>query len=378
MILIARTLYGLEEVLAVELREAGAEEIRVANRAVIFEGNKKLLYRANYLSRTALAVLMQISEFSISTRDDLYRKCLGIQWDRYLLPDQTFSVTSVVNSQIFSHTAYPALVVKDAVADWFRKRHGKRPSVDTENPQIVLNLHINHSLVNISLDSSGAPLYKRGYRRASVTAPLNEVLAAGIILLSGWDPSYEFLDPMCGSGTLPVEAALIACKIPPGKFRESFGFMKWTDYDPNLFEEVRKEDENITVPPGLNISGSDISVDAVEKAEINIRNAGLEGLITVRKADFRNLRASDEHGFIIMNPPYGERLKPEALNELYSMIGSTLKHNFPGYKAWIISSGKEAMKHIGLKPAKKYKVYNGPLECVLAGFNMYPGKERKK
>ena len=377
MILIARTLYGLEEVLAAELKDIGAEEIRIANRAVIFKGNKKLLYRANFFSRSALAVLMQISEFTIKTKDDLYRKGLAIEWDRYLLPDQTFSVTSVVNSQIFSHSGYPALVVKDAVADWFRKRHGKRPSVDTENPQIVLNLHISHNLVKISLDSSGVPLYKRGYRQASVEAPLNEVLAAGIILLSGWDPSYTFLDPMCGSGTLPVEAALMACKIPPGKFRESFGFMKWTDYDQNLFDEVRKKGEKVIVPTDMNISGSDISGDAVRKAGINIKNAGLQGLITIRKADFRNLKASDEHGYIVMNPPYGERLKPEALNELYSMIGSTLKHNFPGYKAWIISSGKEAMKHIGLKPAKKYKVYNGPLECLFAGYNMYPGSRRK-
>lgn len=376
MILIARTLYGLEKVLAEELKVAGAEDIRIANRAVVFKGNKKLLYRANYLSRTALAVLMQISEFNIKSKDDLYRKCIGIEWDRYLLPDQTFSVTSVVNSQIFNHSGYPALVVKDAVADWFRKRHGKRPSVDTHHPQIVLNVHISHNLVNLSIDSSGAPLYKRGYRKASVEAPLNEVLAAGIILLSGWDPSYTFLDPMCGSGTLPVEAGLIACKIPPGKFRASFGFMNWTDYDQSLFEDVKNEIGKINMPPDLKISGSDISGDAVRKAEVNIKNAGLEGIITTSKADFKNLKASDEYGYIVMNPPYGERLKPEALDELYSMIGSTLKHKFPGYKAWIISSGKEALKHIGLKPAQKYKVFNGPLECVLVSYDMYPGSRR--
>ncbi|NSW93697.1 MAG: class I SAM-dependent RNA methyltransferase [Bacteroidales bacterium] len=378
MILIARTLYGLEEVLAGELREIGAEEIRTANRAVIFKGNKRLLYRANYLSRTALAVLMQISEFSIKTKDDLYRNCMGIDWDRFLKQDQTFAVSSVVNSRIFSHSGYPALVVKDAVADWFRKKSGKRPSVDTSDPHVIINLHISGSLVNISLDSSGAPLYKRGYRRASTQAPLNEVLAAGIIKLSGWDPSSDFLDPMCGSGTLPVEAALMACSIPPGKFRDSFGFMKWPGYDPGLFEEILKESEKKVSLPKMNISGSDISGEAVKKAQINVRTAGLEEVVRIRKADFRELKAEGDSGFIVMNPPYGERLKPEALNELYSMIGSALKHNFPGYKAWIISSDKEAMKQIGLKPAKKFKVYNGPLECVLAGYNMYQGSRRKE
>lgn len=377
MILIARTLYGLEEVLAGELREIGAEEIRTANRAVIFKGNKRLLYRANYLSRTALAVLMQISEFSIKTKDDLYRNCMGIDWDRFLKQDQTFAVSSVVNSRIFSHSGYPALVVKDAVADWFRKKSGKRPSVDTSDPHVIINLHISGSLVNISLDSSGTPLYKRGYRRASTQAPLNEVLAAGIIKLSGWDPSSDFLDPMCGSGTLPVEAALMACNIPPGRFRDSFGFMKWAGYDPGLFEDVRKESDKKVSLPKMNISGSDISGEAVKKAQINVRTAGLEEVVRIRKADFRELKAEGDSGFIVMNPPYGERLKPEALNELYSMIGSALKHNFPGYKAWIISSDKEAMKQIGLKPSKKFKVYNGPLECVLAGYNMYQGSRRK-
>lgn len=377
MVLIARTFYGLEEALADELREAGAEEIRPANRAVIFKGNKKLLYKANYLSRTALAILMQISEFNISTREDLYRKSLSIDWDRYLTPDQTFLVSSVVNSRIFSHSGYPALVVKDAVADWFRKRSGKRPSVDTMDPDVIVNLHISNSLVNISVDSSGAPLYKRGYRLAQTSAPLNEVLAAGIIKLSGWDPSSEFLDPMCGSGTLPVEAALMACKIPPGKFRKSFGFMKWTGYDPDLFDEVRRETEKAVLKPLANISGSDISGEAVKKALINVKNAGLEDIVTIRKADFRTLRATGESGYILINPPYGERLRPEALNDLYKMIGSTLKHNFTGYKAWIISSDREAMKQIGLKPSKKLKLYNGPLECILAGFNMYPGSNKR-
>jgi len=378
MILIAKTLYGLEKVLTNELIGLGAENVQPVNRAVVFEGDQYLLYKANYCLRTAMSVLVQIAEFRIRSSDDLYKNSLRINWKEYLDPEHTFSIIPVVNSPVFHHTGYAGLLLKDAIADWFREKAGKRPSVDTSDPDIVFNLHISNDLVTVSLDSSVVPLYKRGYRKEQGSAPINEILAAGIILLSGWKAETSFLDPMCGSGTIPIEAALIASDIPAGRFRQFYGFQRWRDYNEELLLQVRKESESEAHIPAIKISGSDVSDDAVTMTHTNVESAGLSDIIKISKNDFCDLKASDNEGVIIMNPPYGQRIKSADNDKLYSMIGSTLKHNFPGYQAWLITSDKDSLKQVGLKPAKKTALFNGSLECVLVKYELYQGSKKNK
>jgi putative N6-adenine-specific DNA methylase len=373
---VAKTLYGLETVLSEELLSLGATDIEKVNRAVTFRGDRELLYRVNYCSRTALSVLMHVADFRIRTKDDLYREGSKIEWERYLGPEDTFSIVPVVNSGHFSHTGYPGLLLKDAVADYFRKKYSKRPSVDTNDPTILINLHISNDNVAISIDSTVVPLFKRGYRQEQAVAPLNEVLAAGILLLSGWKSSVSLLDPMCGSGTFPIEAALLASNTPPGKLRKFFGFQKWKDYDGDLFENMKIDADSKIVKPGIRISGSDISPFAVEQSRVNAEKAGLKDFITFETSDFSRLKAETDNGFLFINPPYGERLLPDETDTLYSMIGSTLKHNFPGTTAWMISSNKESLKHVGLKPAEKHTLFNGALECVLLKYSMYAGSKK--
>jgi putative N6-adenine-specific DNA methylase len=375
---IAKTLYGLENILAGELAALGASDILVLNRAVGFSGDIKLLYKTNYCLRTALSVLMTIAEFRIRSGNDLYKSSLKVEWDNFLDPDKTFSIVPVINSPLFKHTGYAGLVLKDAIADWFRERTGVRPSVNTENPGIVFNLHISNDLVTISLDSTVVSLYKRGYRKEQGSAPINEVLAAGIVLLSGWNNDSSLVDPMCGSGTIPIEAALIASGIPPGRFRQFYGFGQWKDFNEDLFDQVKKESEPKNLFPEIKIFGSDISENAVCQAKNNIESAGLSGVITIRQSDFRDLKAPDNDGVIIMNPPYGQRIKISETDNLYGIIGSTLKHNFAGYKAWLISSDKESLKKIGLKPAMKTTLFNGSLECVLVKYELYQGSRKLK
>jgi putative N6-adenine-specific DNA methylase len=378
MKLIAKTLYGLEKVLTDELIGLGAENVQPFNRAVVFEGDQYLLYKANYCLRTAMSVLVQIAEFRIRSSDDLYKNSLKVNWKEYLDPEHTFSVIPVVNSPIFRHTGYAGLLLKDAIADWFREKAGNRPSVDASDPDIVFNLHISNDLVTVSLDSSVVPLYKRGYRKEQGSAPINEILAAGIILLSGWKAETSFLDPMCGSGTIPIEAALIASDIPAGRFRQFYGFQRWRDYKEELFLHVRKESESKAHIPVIKISGSDISDNAVSLTRTNVESAGLSDIITIGNSDFCDLKASDNKGVIIMNPPYGQRIKSADNDKLYSMIGSTLKHNFPGYQAWLITSDKDSLKQVGLKPAKKTALFNGSLECVLVKYELYQGSKKNK
>jgi putative N6-adenine-specific DNA methylase len=378
MVFVAKTLYGLEKVLADELKNIGASDVTELNRAVVFNGDKQLLYKVNYMARTAMSVLMQIAEFKIRSADDLYKNALKIEWEKYLDVDGTFSVVPVVNSELFNHTGFAGLKLKDAVADHFRKKTGKRPSVNPDDPDIIINLHISHDNVTVSLDSSGAPLFKRGYRTEQSAAPLNEVLAAGIILLSGWEGSVPLLDPMCGSGTIPVEAGLIACHVPPGKFRQSFGFMKWKDFDSGLFKKIKSESDAMIIKPGVLIAGRDISEPDVEKARINIEKAGLKEVVTVDKADFASSGAPFTGGFIFMNPPYGQRLLPGDINSLYSMIGNSLKHNFSGFTAFIITSYPEAVKKIGLKAKEKRVLFNGALKCSLLKYELYEGSRKIK
>jgi putative N6-adenine-specific DNA methylase len=270
---VAKTLYGLEKVLAGELVSMGAAEVEEVNRAVLFKGDKALLYKVNYCARTALSVLMPVADFNIRSKEDLYSAGSKIKWDQYLGCDDTFSIVPVINSPYFTHTGYPALVIKDTIADYFRKKSGRRPSVDSSDPVILINLHISNNNVTVSIDSSVVPLFKRGYRQEQVVAPLNEVLAAGILLLSGWDASSPLLDPMCGSGTIPIEAGLIACKIPPGKLRDFFGFQRWKDFDEELFIKVRDEADSKIVSSPVKISGSDISALAISQARSNAARA---------------------------------------------------------------------------------------------------------
>ena len=373
---VAKTLFGLEKVLADELSKLGADEITPANRAVLFSGDMHLLYKVNYMSRTALSILMPIQEFWIKSADDLYKKCMQIRWDQYMDVDNTFSVAPVVQSPLFNHTGYAGLKLKDAVADYFRNINGRRPSVNPENPDILINLHLSNEKVTVSLDSSSIPLFKRGYRQEQAAAPLNEVLAAGMLLMSGWNATTDLIDPMCGSGTIPIEAGLMASHIPAGKFRKYFGFQKWKGYDPGIFNMIVEEGEAGIKKSPVKIFGFDISELAVSQAAKNVASAGLKADINLDMVDFKSLKAPSDGGVILINPPYGERLLPEETDSLYNMIGTSLKHNFHGYTAWIISSNKESLKRIGLKPKEKHILYNGSLECLFLKYELYQGSKK--
>ncbi len=373
---IAKTLYGLEEVLEKELMLIGASDIRVFNRAVKFRGERDLLYRANYCLRSALSILVSVTEFRIRSKDDLYNGGARIEWDRFMDPDKTFSVVPVINSPLFVHTGYAALILKDSIADYFRKKTGRRPSVNTEDPDIMVNLHISNEQVTVSIDSSVIPLFKRGYRQEQTVAPLNEVLAAGILMISGWNAADTLTDPMCGSGTFPIEAGLIACNIPAGKFRKAYGFQRWKDFDDDLFAEIKSECDKKIVSSQVKIYGSDISEEAIRQTEANVSKAGLNEIVSIKVADFKDVRSSGDKGYVFLNPPYGQRILPEDTNQLYSMIGTTLKHNFQDTTAWLITSNKEALKMVGLKPKEKRTLFNGALECLLLKYEMYQGTRK--
>jgi putative N6-adenine-specific DNA methylase len=373
---VAKTLYGLEKVLSEELIGLGANDVQIGNRAVLFNGDMSLMYRVNYCVRTALSVLMPIAEFRIKSKDDLYKGGSKIEWDRYMDPDDTFSIVPVINSPLFGHTGYAGLILKDALADSFRNKTGRRPSVNTDDPGILINLHISNDLVTISIDSSVVPLFKRGYRQEQSVAPLNEVLAAGILLLSGWKVSSDLRDPMCGSGTIPIEAGLIACKIPPGKFRKFFGFERWKDYDEDLFGKIKLECNSQSDSSPVKISGSDISEETLRIARANVERAGLSDTVSLEVSDFKDIKPNGEGGFVFLNPPYGQRIQPAEIDQLYSMIGTTLKHNWAGTSAWLITSNRESLKHVGLKPKGKYTLFNGALECVLLRYEMYAGSKK--
>ncbi len=377
MELVAKTLYGLENVLAAELTTLGALNVKPVNRAVTFIGSKELLYKVNYCARTALSVLMPVGEFRIRSKDDLYKNSLKIGWESFMGPDDTFSIVPVVNSPHFDHTGYAGLLLKDAVADYFRNKSGRRPSVDTNDPVLLINLHISNDQVTISIDSSVIPLFKRGYRQEQAVAPLNEVLAAGILHLSDWGAATSLTDPMCGSGTIPIEAGMMACKIPSGKFRKFFGFQRWKDFDEELFTKVKSDSDSQIISSPVKIYASDISEHAVQQTTNNLRGAGLSDSVSLEQADFKDLKYVDDHGFVLLNPPYGQRLQPAELDGLYSMIGTTLKHNFQGNTAWLITSNSESLKKVGLKPAKKHTLFNGALECTLLKYEMYQGTKKQ-
>ncbi len=378
MKLLAKTHYGLEQVLAEELKGFGATGVSILNRAVAFEGSKLLLYAVNYRSRLALSVLMPVSSFGISGQKDLYNGAVAVEWDHYLDPSKTFAVTAVVNSPHFPHSGYAALVVKDAIADFFRRLTLGRPSVDAKDPDLLVNVHISNNRVTISLDSTVVPLYRRGYRQGMSEAPLGEVLAAGMIALSGWKPGIPLSDGMCGSGTIVAEAGLIACNIAPGKFRKSFGFMRWKDYDAALFRSVRFDAEKRERKSPAKISGSDISAETCAIARANIRAAGLEDAVEIAERDFFTSPAPAESGMLIINPPYGRRLGIPDMGEFYGRIGTVLKHSYEGYTAWILSGDMDSLKKVALKPFRKFELLNGDIECRFQGYELYGGTRKKR
>lgn len=372
--IIAKTMAELEDVLAEELLSLGAENVEIGTRMVSFTGDKALLYKANIHCRTALHILKPIFQFTARDADEVYQSLKSVDWDQYLTLDQTFSIDAVVNSHIFTHSKFVAYRTKDAIADWFTEKYGKRPSVSVTNPDLVFNIHVSHNKCTLSLDSSGESLYKRGYRVAQTEAPLNEVLAAGMILKSGWRGESTFIDPMCGSGTLLIEAAMIALGIPPGIHRQHFAFEKWSDFDEELFSEIYNDDSGARNFE-FRIIGSDISPKAIAVAEKNIKNAGLKKYIDLSvKSIQQYTEAPQPPGVLMTNPPYGERIKVDDIEALYATIGERLKHVFVGYDAYILSYRKELFDKIGLKPTKRFFLFNGQLECEMREFEIFSGK----
>jgi len=377
--LVAKTFYGLEEVLSKELEKLGASTIRKANRAVHFNGDKHLMYLANYHLRTAISILKPIDTFESNDENDLYQQVKSrIEWHSLFSNRHTFSVEATVHSSIFRHSQYAIFRVKDAIVDYFREKTGKRPYIDTENPDILINLHIAERQCTLSFNSSGEPLFKRGYRIAHSAAPLNEVLAAGLIMLADWQPTQNLIDPMCGSGTILTEAALIAHQLPPGIFRKKFGFETWPDFDTHLFEKITKEEkENPDISKFCSIIGMDIDENTLTKAKLNIKNAFLHSFIHLRVGDFFEYIPPFREGIVITNPPYGKRIKNDDMVGFYKRMGDKLKKDYTGFKVWIISNNLQAMKHIGLHPTKKIKLYNGPDVCTFNCYHIYEGTKKQ-
>ena len=371
--LIAKTFMGLEPVLAQELTQLGANNVQIGCRMVSFTGDKEMMYRANFQLHTAIRILKPIRHFKAGSADDVYEEVKKIDWSKYIEKGKTFSVDSVVYSDEFRNSRFVTYKVKDAIVDQFRENTGDRPNISVSNPDIRLNIHIAEDKATLSLDSSGESLHRRGYRQESVEAPLNEVLAAGMILMTGWKGDTDFIDPMCGSGTLLVEAALIAHNMSPGIFRKEFAFERWTDFDQELFDQIYNDDSQEREFKH-HIYGYDVDIKAVNTARMNVRAAGLTSDITVEEADFKDFKRPTEKSILVCNPPYGERISTPNLLGTYKMIGERLKHEFMGNDAWILSYREECFEQIGLKPSIKIPVYNGSLECEFRKYAIFDGK----
>ena len=371
--LVAKTFHGLEEILAKELTELGASNIEIGNRMVAFTGDKALMYKANFCLRTAIRILKPIKHFKANTADEVYDNIKSIAWENYLDNTKSFAVDAVVFSNDFRHSKFVAYKVKDAIVDYFRDQTGERPSVRINNPDVLLNIHIAEDRCTLSLDSSGESLHRRGYRQEAVEAPLNEVLAAGMILMTGWKGECDLIDPMCGSGTIPIEAALIARNIAPGVFRKEFAFEKWVDFDQDLFDSIYNDDSQER-EFNHKIYGYDNNPKANEIAIRNVKAAGLSKEIELKLQPFQQFEQPKEKSIIITNPPYGERISTDDLLGLYKMIGERLKHAFAGNDAWILSYRDECFDQIGLKPSVKIELYNGALECQFRKYQLFDGK----
>lgn len=386
--MIAKTFKGLEEVLAGELVALGANNVKTERRAVSFTGDKQLLYRANFCLRTASRILVPIHTFKAKDADEVYEHVKQLDWSQYMTLQTGFQIDATVYSETFRHSRYVTYRVKDAIADWWNEREGKRPNVRLSDPDLMLNVHIANETVTLSLDSSGESLHKRGYRVANTEAPINEALAAGMLLIAGWKGETDFYDPMCGSGTLLIEAALIAQNIAPGIFRKGFAFERWRDFDKELFEFIYNDDSQER-PFTHHIYGSDASFYAVQAALKNVKAAGQQRCIDVKQIRLQEIKRSNsdsgltsnseavQHPLVMVNPPYGERLAQDKdVLRLYADIGTTFKHQFAGSTAWIISSNEDALKCIGLKPSKRIHLMNGELDCLFNQYELFAG-ERK-
>lgn len=373
--LIAKTVSGLEPVLAEELTLLGVPDVMVLNRAVSFTGDKATMYRVNYLCRTALRILKPLFHFEIGDQDTLYEQMNAYPWETIMDVGQTFAIDAVISYTVFTNSQFVAQRTKDAIADRFRQIGGKRPSVDLDHPDLKINVHLFRDLCTVSVDSSGQSLHRRGYRKSAGPAPINEVLAAGLIRLSGWSPEFPLLDPMCGSGTILIEAAMLAKHIPAGYFRKDFGFMTWRDYDNTLWEEVRKACDARITTMGIQIAGFDRASRAIMSATENLQLTSLKEEIRLDTVSFEDSAPPFEKGFIISNPPYDERLKLDDSVAFYKMIGNVMKRKYAGFTAWLISSDLEALKFVGLRPSRKITIFNGPLECRFMKFELFEGKK---
>jgi len=373
--MIAKTFQGLEGVLAEELKAIGAEEVKPILKGVSFSGDKELMYKANLHLRTALKILKPIYTFKARTEDELYGQAKKFDWTSYIDVSHKFAVDSVVISDIFNHQRYTALKLKDAIADHFREKVGRRPFVDPQNPQIRLHIHIADDECTVSLDSSNESLHRRGYRTTQDLSPINEVLAAGMIMLSGWKGDSNFIDPMCGSGTILIEAALLDLGIPPGIFRKNFGFENWFDFDQALLEQVYN-DESMEREFKHTIVGGDISKRAIEISTENIKNAGLQKKIDIKVQSIFEFNPPARKGMVITNPPFGERLKKDQIDTFYKQLGDCFKQRFMGYDVWLISNNNDALKSFGLKPSKTLTLINGPIEYKYQKYSMYKGTQK--
>lgn len=373
----AKTLYGFEPLLAKELRNLGASHVHEANRMVSFEGDTGFMYKANLCLRTALKVLKPIKKFKAFDERQFYKSLLDINWPEVFDSGSTFAVDTTMHTDIFKNSMFVSLRAKDAIVDRFRSSGNKRPNVDSRSADIRINVHIHEHTCSVSLDSSGNSLHQRGYKLATNIAPINEVLAAGLLLMSGWDGRTDFLDPMCGSGTLLAEAAMIACNIPANINRQHYAFQNWLDYDQELFVKIIDSSLNKTREYHYRIFGYDKAPSAVRKAQENLKNANLMDYVTIERNDFfRTKKTSKGPLHILFNPPYGERLNID-MPSFYGKIGDTLKQGYPGTQAWFITSNMEALKHVGLRPSRKIKVFNGKLESRLVNYELYEGSRKK-
>jgi 23S rRNA (guanine2445-N2)-methyltransferase len=376
--MIAKTFFGFEEILEKELRALGAQDVEAGVRMVSFKGDKGFMYKANLSLRTALKILKPVYHFRAFSEDTLYKGIYSMDWSKYMNPDQTFVIDSTVNSDRFKHSEFVSQKCKDAIVDQFRQKSGQRPSVDKTHPDLRFNIHIQNDQVSVALDTSGASLHHRGYRTATNIAPINEVLAAGMLLLSGWDGQGDFLDPMCGSGTLLAEAAMIACNIPANINRKEFAFEKWADWDNELFDMIGESSMKKVREFHYTIKGYDKAPSAVQKAKDNIRNANLDDYIKIEERNFFDTEKENQGPLhMVFNPPYGERLDIH-MERFYADIGDTLKKSYPNTNAWFITANMEALKYVGFKPSRKIKLFNGSLEARLVKYEMYEGSRRAK
>ncbi len=376
--MLAKTLFGFEDLLARELRELGAGDIEIGTRSVGFSGDTGFMYKAKLCCRTAIKILKPLRSFVVKDENALYAAVKSIDWSQYMRVNDTFAINATLSGEQFTHSLFVAQKAKDAVVDQFREATGERPDVDLKFPDLSIDIHIRHNRCTISLDSSGVSLHQRGYRLNTNVAPINEVLAAGGLMLSGWKGHSDFLDPMCGSGTMLIEAAMIACNIPPNLNRKQFGFENWHDWDPDLFDIIEASALKKIREFHFTIQGYDKDPSVIEKAKENIKNAELSEFISIKEADFfKTEKERERHLQMVFNPPYGERI-PVEMETFYKNIGDTLKQNYKDTEAWFITSNLESLKHVGLRTSRKIKLYNGSLESRLVKYDIYAGSKKAK